>query len=125
MVEHFVIQIVGYVVMGLFVIAFFGTSVVQLVLGRPASLAYLDSTSRVVIEFLGAAMIIGVAWQAAKHLIPEEYLPMTVWSVATAAVVSWVFVAVRNSQVFKGFLNVPKREEGDAAPAAQDRDPQP
>ena len=125
MEEHFIISMFSMALTALFVIAFLGSSVVQLVLGRPAGLAYLDSTSRVVIEFLGAAMIIGVAWQAAKYLIPEEYLPMTVWTVATAAVVSWVFVAVRNSQVFKGFLNVPKREEGDAAPAAQDRDPQP
>ncbi len=125
MEEQFIISMFGMVFMALFVIAFFGALAVEIVLGRPAGLAYMDITARVLFEVLAAGGIVGVSWQTAKLMIPGKYLQTIVWALAAVAVVSWVFVVVRNSQFFKDFPHAWRRGEGDATPAAQDRDPQP
>lgn len=125
MEEQFIISMFGLVFMTVLVVMSFGSLTVEIVLGRPAGLAFLHTTGRVAFEVVAAGGIAGISWQAAKLLIPSNHLQKIAWALAAVAAIAWVFVAVRNSEFFKDFPGGAPRQEGELAPRARDQDRQP
>ena len=101
--ETFVFPVFGVVTMVLLVVSFLGGLVVDLIFGRLAGLTYIEKTSRVLFEVLGAQMVIWLVMFVVERMVPGQYVTATLTAGASLIALTGTTLVVRNSGFFAKF----------------------